>query len=214
MPTLPKPTEGSDYTPPPAGTHPATCYRFIDLGTQKSTFNGTTKLQHKIVLSWEITDLDVRMDDGHPFTISQRFTWSMHEKATLRKTLEAWRGQPFTDADFGEGGFNTRKLLGVGCLLSIIHNEKDGKVFGNINGVMKLPNGMTAMPAENPHVFFSLDPSEFDRDVLSKLSDSLQDMIKASPQYQAIINPSAEHIVEAGNGTVGYAERFEEDIPF
>lgn len=190
MPFLPKPTEGGDFIPPPAGTHPAVCYRFIDLGTQKGSYQGQPKVARKIILSWEITDPDVRMEDGHPFSISQRFTWSMHEKATLRKTLEAWRGQPFVDDDFGPGGFNIRKLLGVGCLLSILHEPKEGGgVYANIGAVMKLPKGMSAGELHNPTVFFSLDPDEFDRDTFNGLSDKLQETIRQSPEYQALIQP-------------------------
>ena len=85
---LPKPTEGGDFTPVPEGTFPATCYRFIDLGTQAGEYMGASKIARKVMLSWEITDPETRMEDGKPFTISSRFTWSMHEKSTLRKTLE------------------------------------------------------------------------------------------------------------------------------
>src|SRR6185369_10438591 len=74
---LPAPTE-SNFTPVPAGTHLGICYRVIDLGTQSTNFNGETKLAHKVLVSWEIPD--EKMDDGRPFTISQSYTWSMHEK--------------------------------------------------------------------------------------------------------------------------------------
>lgn len=181
---LPKPTEGANFSPPPAGTHPAICYRVIDLGTQVSTYNGERKTAHKVMISWEITDPDVRMEDGRPFTINQRYTWSMHEKAALRKALESWRGQPFKDSDFGDGGFNIKKLLGVGCLLSILHTDKDGKTYANINAIMKLPKGMNAGTLTNEFVYVALTPDLFDRNEFLKLSDSLQDTIKNSPEYQ------------------------------
>lgn len=187
---LPEPTEGGSFTPPPAGTHPAICYRFIDLGTQRSKFDDGTKQQRKVMLSWEITDPELRTEEGHAFSISQRYTWSMHEKATLRKTLEAWRGVAFTKADFGANGFNVKKLIGVGCLLSIIHEHKDdGRVFGNVGAIMKLPKGMDAGTLTTPTAFLSLDAEEFDRDVFNSLSDKLQETIKASPEYQFLARP-------------------------
>lgn len=207
---LPKPTEGGDFAPVPEGTFPATCFRFIDLGTQMNTFEGN-KLQRKIMLSWEITDPDTLMTDGRPFTISSRFTWSTHEKATLRKTLESWRGKKFEDADFGQGGFDTHKLLGVGCFLSIVHAVKDGKTFANIAGVVKLPNGLSATPPQNPMVYLSLEPDEFDRDVFNGLSDGLRDVIMKSPEYGVLMMPKQQH-----DDAIGMDERpfADTEIPF
>lgn len=189
---LPKPSEGGNFSPVPAGTYPAICYRVIDLGTQTTTYNGERKSAHKVMLSWEITDPETKMEDGRPFVISERYTWSMHEKATLRKALEGWRGTPFKDEDFGEGGFNIKKLLGVGCLLSVLHREKDGKTFANISAIMKLPKGMNAGTLTNEFVYIALVPELFDRAEFAKLSDSLQDTIKASPEYQDLMAPRHE----------------------
>lgn len=207
---LPKPTEGGDFTPPPPGTYPAICYRFIDLGTQATQFNNETKHQRKVMISWEITDEELRMDDGRPYTLSQRYTWSMHEKAGLRKTLESWRGRPFEDADFGEGGFDTKNLLGAPCFLSIMHVEKGGKTYANITGVSKLMKGINPGTLVNDKVYFSLD--DFDRDALAKLSDGLQSTIKSSPEYQAMSNtgPAEFH----AGGDPGWQPDDMTDIPF
>lgn len=209
---LPKPTEGGDFVPVPEGTLPAACYRFIDLGTQNGEYMGAPKVARKVMLSWEITDPDTKMDDGKPFTISSRFTWSMHEKSTLRKTLESWRGKKFEEADFGEGGFDVKKLLGVGCFLSIIHTTKGDKTYSNISSVVKLPTGFPPAKPENALVYFSLDPTEFDREVFNSFSDNLQTIIKSSPEYQALIKPASSHDYVAPSfdgGSVGM-----DDIPF
>lgn len=209
---LPTPSEGGSFTPPPPGTHPAICYRFIDLGTQVTDYQGERKVARKVMISWEITDPDVRMDDGRPFIVSSRYTWSMHEKATLRKTLESWRGVPFVDSDFGAGGFNVKKLIGAGCFLSIIQKEKEGKMYANISGIVKLPKSMNAGTLVNETVYLSLD--DFDRDVFGKLGDGLQKIIKDSPEYQSIMRQSG------GNGHDEYPSDYaggaplEDDIPF
>lgn len=212
---LPKPTEGGDFTPPPTGAHPAICYRFIDLGTQSSNFNGETKHQHKVMLSWEITDPDLRMDDGRPFTISSRYTWSMHEKSTLRKTLESWRGKPFEDSDFGEGGFDVRKLLGAPCLLSIIQQDKDGKTYANISAIMKLPKGVDAGELVNDPVYFSIE--DFNQHTFAGLSEGLQNIIKASPEYQALSKPRMPDSYVApqfDGGDPGWQPTESDPIPF
>ena len=71
---IPAPND-KQFELPPAGTHLATCYRVVDLGTQNSNYMGQVKRQHKILLSWELPD--ELMADGRPFTIGQRYTWSI-----------------------------------------------------------------------------------------------------------------------------------------
>jgi hypothetical protein len=208
---LPVPTEGGDFAPPPAGAFPAICYRFIDLGTQTTNFSGETKHQRKVMLSWELADDLERMEDGRPWTISQRYTWSMHEKATLRKTLESWRGAAFEEKDFGAGGFDTRKLLGTPCMLSLVQVDKEGKRFTNISAVTKLPRGMGVAPLVNEKTYFSLD--DFDPGVFATLSEGLQAIIRSSPEYQALNKPKSNGYVapsyEAGDP--GFSDH---DAPF
>jgi hypothetical protein len=138
----------------------------------------------------------------------------MHEKSTLRKTLESWRGKKFEDADFGPGGFDVRKLLGVGCFLSIIHTTKNDKTYSNISAVMKLPKDFPTATPENALTYFSLDPDEFDRDVFNGFSEGLQNIIKASPEYQALSRPATQHDYvppQFEQGDPGFSDA---DIPF
>lgn len=176
---------GGDFTPPPAGTHLAICYRVIDLGTQDVLFQGQQKQQHKVMLSWELPD--ERMDDGQPFSIHKRYTWSSSEKSTLRQHLEAWRGIPFKDSDFGPGGFDIRNIIGKPCLLSVIHDNKDGKIYANVASVAKPMKNTVAPSLTNPTVFFSLE--EFDAKTYDGLSQGLKDAISRSPEFQALGKP-------------------------
>jgi hypothetical protein len=211
---LPKPSEGSDFAPPPAGTFPAICYRFIDLGTQQTTFKGDQKEQHKILLSWELKDDECMMEvEGEmmPMTIHQRFTWSMHEKATLRKMLESWRGLKFQEKDFGPGGFDVRNLLSKACMLAIVHSEKEGKAYANVASVLKLPKGMQAGQLVNPTAFLALERGLFDQKVFDGLSDGLQATIKKSPEYHELFRPGAGAETRAA---VGGGNGFDDEIPF
>ena len=203
---LPKNNHG-DFTPPPSGTHPAICYRVIDLGTQKVEWKGQIKFQRKVLLSWELPT--ERMDDDRPFTISQRYTFSTHEKARLRQDLESWRGKRFTEADFGEGGFDIKNILSKPCLLSIVHNEKEGGgVYANIHSVGAFPKGMEVSPQTNPSLYLALMPDRFDNSVFGELSDGLKETIRNSPEYQQLLegNPPPPEYETRGE--------FEDDIPF
>jgi hypothetical protein len=189
---LPKASEGGDFIPPPEGTFPAICFRIIDLGTQNTTFKGNDKEQRKVFISWELKGDDTIMDDGRPMVISQRYTWSTFDKATLRKHLEAWRGQKFVDSDLGPGGFDIRTLIAAPCLVSVVHNHgAEGRVYGNVGAVMKMPKGMTAGSLINETAFLWLTPEEFDAAVFEKLSDGLKATIRKSPEYQQLVGGKA-----------------------
>lgn len=186
MPTIPKPGE-STFLPPPSGTHPAVCYRVLDLGTQDTNFQGQQKKTHRIMLTWELM-CEERMTDGRPFSMSKSYTWSMHEKATLRKDLESWRGKAFADGDFHpETGFRIEKLIGVPCLLTVVHETRNDTLIANVKAVSKLPKQMQASHAENDHVFLWLSLGEFDRAVFERLSPRLQETIRKSPEYHSVL---------------------------
>lgn len=215
MPTLPKPNEGGSFTPPPAGTFPAICYRIVDLGTQDTTYKGTPKRAHKVLISWEIRDddavtVDSETGEKRPMSVHQQYTWSMHEKAALRKALESWRGKKFVESDFGPDGFDIRKLLGVPCYIGIVHDERDGNTYANISAISMLPKGVDPGTLHNERQFLWLDEGLFDEDLFHKLSEKLQDKIKASPEYRAIANGGGEHVGDADEIT----GHLDDPIPF
>lgn len=174
-------TQSDNYELCPSGTMAAICYRVIDLGTQQTNYDGQIKRSKKINLSWELPG--EKMADGvRVFSIHKRYTLSLHEKATLRQDLEAWRGTPFTDEQLA--GFDISKLLGAPCLLGVIHTMKDGKTYANISSILKIPKGMPAPTPVNPPVQFDLD--NFDQAVYDSFSDSLKATIATSPEYQQL----------------------------
>jgi hypothetical protein len=205
---VPAPNDSS-FELPPAGTHLAVCYRVIDLGTQETTYKGQAKKQHKILLSWELPE--EKMEDGRPFTISQRYTWSMSEKASLRRDLESWRGLPFTERDFGEGGFDVKNILGKACLLNIVHTDKGDKKYANIASISKLMKGQTP-PADGPTnepVYLWLHESRWNPEAFHKLSDGLKSAIMASPEYKALVNGYHDE-----PPPVDSTDDFAQEIPF
>lgn len=178
--------ESSHFTPAPSGAHRATCIGFIDLGTQKTEYQGQTNHKRLIRIRWELAD--ERMDDGRPFTISKRYTWSMSDKATLRKDLESWRGKPFERADFGPSGFDTKKLLGVPCLITIVHKTGENGIFANLSGVSPLPKAMEKPGGtENQLEYVALEQGQFDPTAFARLHEKTQEQIKLSPEYQEVV---------------------------
>ena len=132
----------------PADTYQAVCNDVHDIGFQKTVFNNEEKIQHKIVVQWEVSELIPNGEyEGKRFVISKRYTLSLHKKATLRAHLEAWRGKVFTDDELK--GFDIEKLVGVNCMLSVIHNQSGENTYANVGSVSKLMKGLTPMIPEN-----------------------------------------------------------------
>lgn len=131
--------DGKDFAPHPSGQYQAVCIDMIDHGTVTTEWNGETRKRHLCQMVYE-TNCDKRTD-GSPWLIwTKKFTASLHEKATLRSYLEAWRGQPFTETE--QKGFDSETLLGVNAILQIVHREYQGKPMASINAIMKPMNGM------------------------------------------------------------------------
>lgn len=188
---LPEPkTGGEDFTPAPEGVHRAVCISVIDLGTQERPgFNGAPPTRdHMIQIRWELAD-EVMPDGkfkGQRFTVSKRLKFSTHEKASLRKLLEGWRGKKFEAADFGPGGFSIDKLLGAPCMIQVQHDTRDGKTYANIAGVMPMPKGMEKPAPDMAPFILSLDRENYEPELFDTLSERMKETIKASPEWQAL----------------------------
>jgi hypothetical protein len=105
-------TENMESDDIPTGDVPARCYQVYDLGLQASPDNQTGR--REVVVLFE---LDALRRDGKPFTISKRFTASMHPKASLRKFIEAWRGRPYLDEEVQR--YELEQLVGKYAVLTI-----------------------------------------------------------------------------------------------
>lgn len=117
----------SKFVPCPDGCHEAVCVDIVDLGIVSSRFGD----KHKLKFVWEV---DQKMKDGRPFTVQQRYTWSLGKKSNLRKDLLAWRGRDFTAEELK--GYDLERLLGTPCRLVVVHNPVDGDVFANVTSVL------------------------------------------------------------------------------
>ena len=125
----------------PDGQHIAVCCDVQDLGLLEVTYHNETKKQHKIVVWFQLGQMD---DDGNRYLIGQRFTLSMHEKANLRKFLEAWRGKTYTE-DEARGGIDIEKMIGVPALIQTTLNDRE---YANVTAVMRLPKDMPTITVD------------------------------------------------------------------
>jgi len=197
--------ENSSFELCPEGNHVAVCASIIDKGTQVVSYAGQPdKQQRKVRISWEISGEE--RSDGKPFYVSKNYTLSSNEKSNLRKDLESWRGVRFTPTDLGVGGFQLKNVLGIGCMLNVVHSDGD-KVYPNIASIAKMPKGMQSPPLTEPPLYFSLEPDEYDPQVFAGLHDKAKEEIMQSPEWQRIQTIG-------GTWPKASADEIYEDVPF
>lgn len=143
-------TEGNTtkWEPVEAGTHLARCVRMVHIGTVMESYgNEPAKPKNKVFLTWEFPTMLIEGGeyDGKPRVISKEYTLSLHPKTTLCKHLVAWRGKSFSPKE--AEAFDITKLLGVPCMITVVHNEVGDKVYANIGSISGLPKGLEA-PAQ------------------------------------------------------------------
>src|SRR5699024_4176655 len=148
---------GGDFKRLEAGTYIAVCNMLADLGMQPGSAKHPEP-KHKVAIRFEVPAERVEYEfDGvkkeGPMTITKTFTASMNKKANLRKFLEGWRGQAFTDAE--AGNFDIAKLLGVPALLTVQeYTKNDGTTGTAIGSAARLMKGMDAPKAENELLYY------------------------------------------------------------
>jgi hypothetical protein len=134
-----------ELDPVPQGNHVARLYEIIHVGTIPTTWQGQEKMTDKIRLSFELCNERKEFKEGEgekPFSISREFTYSWGPKGHLRPFVEGFIGTKLHDDE--AYNFNLEDLLGEACLLNVVHTEKDGNTYANIQGASPLPKGMTA----------------------------------------------------------------------
>lgn len=195
----------------PAGVHLARCYRIVDLGTQRSQYAGQVKFLHKIMVSWEVHVIDedtgqpVLTKKSEPFGIFKNYNLSWDERASLRLDLQSWRGKPFTQEEMRR--FDLKNVLGAYCMINVIHKSgESGDVFANVSDIMPVPSlvKQKGLPApHNANTIFTLQEPDFD--LLATFSESLQNKIKSSPEYQKLQSaPKAKPPVEEEDDSIPF----------
>lgn len=139
-----------NITPPAPGIYQAVCADVIDLGIEEDKFN-PGKMKHKVRIAWILAD--DKQPDGKHSMVSNWYTLSMNEKATLRKHAESWLGRQFSKAEL-QRGFDLETLIGANCSLVITNktNQETGKISARISAVAPLAKGVTPFAVPDTYV--------------------------------------------------------------
>lgn len=116
---------GKDFEVLPEGVYPAVLADIVDLGVVDTAFGP----KEKVRFVWLTSEVD---SEGRTFRAFQTFTKSLHEKATMTKTVKQLVKVPTT------GSFDLESLLGSQARLVIQHGEgKEGKIYANVSSLLK-----------------------------------------------------------------------------
>lgn len=187
---------GSSYAPIEAGTYPARCCGIVDLGLQHIEWQGQTKDQDKVLLMFELPTERIEVDgEDKPRWLSVRYTMSLHEKAGLRKALDAWRGKPMTAEELK--GFDLSRLLNAPCMLTVVNKEgSNGAMYANISGISKPMKGMSVAELESEPILFDMSAGNAEK-VYEKLPEWIRKVIDESPTWkERKANPPAVMEIE------------------
>lgn len=164
-----------------AGTHTARLTQIIDLGTQDHEYMGEAKTRQRVFFTFEFPN--ELLPDGRPMVQGNEYTLSLADKAILKPIVEGILGKKLSDAEKANFDIEEfKKLLGTPCMVSIVHNEKDGNTYANIATVSPLMKGLVAPEQINPSVMYEVSQKE--DETFAKLPEFLQKKIRASYEFK------------------------------
>ena len=185
--------QGSSIPKLEGGVYTAISSAIVDLGLQKN--EKFDKTQRKFMMIWTILNETIEVNGEQlPRQLSKEYSFSLHEKSTLRKDLQAWRGKAFTEDELR--GFNILNVLNVPCQLQVLLEEKNGRQYNNIASIMALPKGSEVEGLDNTY-YFDIETMDSWTN-WKKIPQWIRERIKKAENYQT-------------TGLAEYVERTEEE---
>ncbi len=192
MSLIAKAKSGGNFDPVPEDQHTARCVLVVDIGTHDGSYGP----KHQCVVGWELPEVQQVFDEAkgpEPMMLSNFYTVSLSEKANLRQMLETWRGRAFTADELS--GFDLSSLLGVPCMLSVVHKTKpNGDIRAQVQSVAKLHKSITCPDQAIPSRLFNLDESS--QEDLQALPEWIQTYVKQSEEYPQWVRRTGGGVVD------------------
>lgn len=170
------------YPKPDPGTHIARCVQMIDLGTYEDTRWDDSYPKREILLGFEFPAMD--QGEHGPVMLWKRFTFSLNEKAALRKELKKWRGRDYTAEELA-AGVDVSSVVGQPCQVSVEEwsNSQTGKSGVSISGLAKPMEGLDCPPQINKSIIWLIE--DWDQETFDTFATHMQERILASDEAKA-----------------------------
>lgn len=105
------------------GARQAVVFAVYDMGNQETTYNGKTKVQHKIRLGIELNETYTEGQfKGQRITRYPKFTLSFYGEAKLAKVVQGILGRDMTEDEIRNGG---EVLIGKNFSLTVLYPKND-----------------------------------------------------------------------------------------
>jgi hypothetical protein len=146
-----------EFERPDVGQKAGRCLMAIEMGTVKNDFpDAKYPTKPEILLVFELNQL---MEDGRPFVVSEKMTFSFGDNAHMMRHLIPWRGgNKYTEDE--KRGFDLGKLVGKAALVQIYESpdkHKPEKIWTNIKQIAALPDEMESNVLQNVPVYFEIE---------------------------------------------------------
>lgn len=182
MSMIAKDTQGMSIPLLEPGVYVGICSGLIDLGIQKNEmYNNESR---KLIIQWTIPGEEVEINgEKIARVMNKQYSFSLNQKSTLRKDLEAWRGKEFTEEELE--GFDLLKILNTPCQLQIIEKERVGKNNVNtISAIMSVIKGTKVDKLkEEDLIVIDLEEAETFKKI-SKVPSWIQESMKRAKNYE------------------------------
>jgi hypothetical protein len=146
----------------------------------------------------------VVLANGIRATRWQAYNNTLNQKGNLYELVIACLGKAFPRTK--DGGFDPRMLVGKAFIAEVVHVDRGGRLFWNIDKVARLPAGMAAPVLDEP-----LTPPEW---VLAKLSNRLDKpaVIKgANTAVNTVVNSEVSTVANTAANTAVNVSKSEGD---
>jgi hypothetical protein len=167
----------------PAGSHDATCYTVVDLGTQSTPYGA----KRQLYVAWELPQQ--LNSGGSPFQLGKFYNLTGDARGALRQDLESWFGRVFDQAEL-EGLDLIKELIGRTGTLGLVHQTaQSGQTRAQVSSIM-LPRRGTAerIPTVTAPITFGIEDG-LDRNAYDALPEWLRNIVAKSPEYQRAVAP-------------------------
>lgn len=224
---------GGDFPIPPAGSHAAVLIGIVDLGTQQTNFGDEIKDTHQVALVWELTSEPMPSRPGRNHVVAQKYTFSFHQKSSLRMGYESWIGRSYADGE--EIDYSAK--LGHPCAVTIKHGTSaKGNTYAKVDSFGPLMKGTAVNPPTVQPFLYTIADGLSLRDPKTKslvatgqgdlpaswdwlpflVGKPMQEVIELSPEYLAKVRGlgAANRAPSSSFDEAGTAETAGSDIPW